>query len=538
MWRNFTDAQLELLAAERKTKLIDKYYEDHIPKKVDQNKSKKKAEKEESEDEKSENSEEEEEKEQSNESDEEEAPRPRDRVIKERSVSINLNAPASEISLELVDSMDIQVDFGQSSGAQSTQPPLASNEVEKEMDLSFLQDVWKWSEQNASKEVRPTVFKMADTPTKPKKEVSDSEDEEEDEEDDDDENEKGMKEKEDDCYIDESKIVIEPQQTNISVAYPGYSAWGKSTTLHLLANTESLLKQVMNKYPKQVKEVVNEQNVLGDTVLLQCLDSKYVDLVSRLIGDFNASINVHYEYINTNYPIHYITQMKNITLLKQIIPLCVKQKLVDVENEYGGSALHMACNQRWKKGVILLLKNGANVNMTDKKMRTPLHLAVYGANVGVNASFDIEEILLNRGANINALDKKLRSPLHYGFKRTIATFDPIEIVTGLCADKKLKIDEGDSNGNTPLCMAAMKGATISSLYLLQRGANLEKENNHKNTPLSLAILKDHPGYAVTLLQKGANVSHPIYLAQTSDTTHWIGRNSFYFIYLFFFFFTF
>src|SRR5690606_31423534 len=65
-------------------------------------------------------------------------------------------------------------------------------------------------------------------------------------------------------------------------------------------------------------------------------------------------------------------------------------------------------------------------------------------------------------------------------------------------------------GRTPLHYAAIRGATVSILYLLARGASLQREDSDSNTPLGLALLSNNPSCAITLLQKGADVQHPVH----------------------------
>ena len=74
--------------------------------------------------------------------------------------------------------------------------------------------------------------------------------------------------------------------------------------------------------------------------------------------------------------------------------------------------------------------------------------------------------------------------------------DPIETVTGLCSQNNILIDEPDKFGKyedsilftyfptrSPLIYASQRAATISALYLLRRGAGLERKDNWGNTPL-------------------------------------------------------
>ena len=63
-------------------------------------------------------------------------------------------------------------------------------------------------------------------------------------------------------------------------------------------------------------------------------------------------------------------------------------------------------------------------------------------------TFEIEKLLIDYGIDINLYDRKLRTPLHYAFVKIKKWMDkseinPIEIVYGLCAFKMLKPDLPD-----------------------------------------------------------------------------------------------
>ena len=63
---------------------------------------------------------------------------------------------------------------------------------------------------------------------------------------------------------------------------------------------------------------------------------------------------------------------------------------------------------------------------------------------------------------------------------------------------------------TPLHYAAQRSSTISSLYILQRGAQLESKDIYGNTPLGVALKNSHFDYGIILIQKCANVTMPVY----------------------------
>ena len=117
--------------------------------------------------------------------------------------------------------------------------------------------------------------------------------------------------------------------------------------------------------------------------------------------------------------------------------------------------------------------------------------------------------------NINQVDDRGRVPLHYAFVKIDNwnghdQIDPIETVSSLCGQPGLLIEVADKWQKTPLHYAAQRGAAICTLYILQRGANLESKDIYQNTALGISLLRKHFNYAILLIQKNANVCLPVY----------------------------
>jgi ankyrin repeat protein len=121
-----------------------------------------------------------------------------------------------------------------------------------------------------------------------------------------------------------------------------------------------------------------------------------------------------------------------------------------------------------------------------------------------DATFETEQLLIDLGININLRDSKMRVPLHYAFVKikdwtSSQPIDPIETVSSLCAQPSLEIDVADKWGKTPLHYAAQRAASICTLYILNRGANLESTDIYGNTALGISLLKKHFNYGIILI---------------------------------------
>jgi len=74
--------------------------------------------------------------------------------------------------------------------------------------------------------------------------------------------------------------------------------------------------------------------------------------------------------------------------------------------------------------------------------------------------------------------------------------------------KGLELDVPDKWLKTPLHYASQRGASICALYLVQRGADLERKDIYGNTSLGIGIMRKHFNYGILLIQKNASV-HPL-----------------------------
>lgn len=75
----------------------------------------------------------------------------------------------------------------------------------------------------------------------------------------------------------------------------------------------------------------------------------------------------------------------------------------------------------------------------------------------------------------------------------------------------VQVDVPDEFGATPLLCAARRGATISSLYLSKRGANLKTRDNAGNDTLGIALAGGHDQYAKIVLYQSFLHVHNLHI---------------------------
>ncbi|MFH4980945.1 hypothetical protein AB6A40_007654 [Gnathostoma spinigerum] len=98
--------------------------------------------------------------------------------------------------------------------------------------------------------------------------------------------------------------------------------------------------------------------------------------------------------------------------------------------------------------------------------------------------FKITSLLLQNGSNVNAQDRYRATPLHRA-----ASQGHEKIVPQLLAHPGLQIDLKDFEGCSALHLDSEEGREDVAIYLAERGANINLENNEKRLLLiSLQLL--------------------------------------------------
>mmetsp|Transcript_41579 Transcript_41579/g.36950 ORF Transcript_41579/g.36950 Transcript_41579/m.36950 type:complete len:306 (+) Transcript_41579:3536-4453(+) len=276
-----------------------------------------------------------------------------------------------------------------------------------------------------------------------------------------------------------------------------YDLLGEQNVLHLIAPYPH---PKLLEYFLSIKEIdVNKKSCYGSTPL-----NEYIEFVeeyhgSRKIGNqvlealLKAGADPNIPNNKEQYPIISAIQLRKLFCLE----ILAKYKAnLNVVNYEGDSPLVICVKRKQLKNTEILLKSGADPNFKDQMDRTPLHFALNSSKATADASFEMESILIQHGADINAIDKRKRTPLHYAFIKfgnpfSISQADPVETVTSYCSKDNCNVNIVDDQGNTPLHYAAQRGAQISALTLVKKGADVSIKNNDGNTPLAVALKCGH-----------------------------------------------
>ena len=123
-----------------------------------------------------------------------------------------------------------------------------------------------------------------------------------------------------------------------------------------------------------------------------------------------------------------------------------------------------------------LLAKGANPNVCDDDLRTPLHQAVLGNSVGLLG------LLLEAGADVNAKDAHGFTPLHFAAQEFLPEI--ARILVGKGAD----VNACDEDGNSVLWRAVFSSAGRDEIarFLVENGGRDDQANHEGVTPRDLA----------------------------------------------------
>jgi ankyrin repeat protein len=225
---------------------------------------------------------------------------------------------------------------------------------------------------------------------------------------------------------------------------------------------------------------------------------------------------------------------------------------INSEDKDGDTALYIASDRRRAKTVVLLIARGADVNKKDKKGFSALHIAckenrpdiveellkrdgievdsqsddgdfplLAASSVG---SLEMVKALFAKGANINKKNKNDHTLLHYAVWSDYS-FDE----TKWLVENGAHIDAEMDDGNTPLLRACqvMTTADVRKTvhFLLDKGADINKQNRKGDTALSLALEKGDRKLIARLIVKNIKESYFFKFKNGTTPLHTLFSNS-------------
>jgi len=160
-----------------------------------------------------------------------------------------------------------------------------------------------------------------------------------------------------------------------------------------------------------------------------------------------------------------------------------------------------------------LLEHGAHVNILTSQGESALHVSIQLEDD------DAIELLLDFGAEITLRDT-VDNPKLLTLFNDIAIFSSNEVSCfssakqgdlvrlSLTCNKDLSLFKSTQHGHTLLHLATYSGKKELIIYLLNKGLNIDEEDNNANTPLNIAVkFKDYEDIVTLLIKRNATLDH-------------------------------
>ena len=317
---------------------------------------------------------------------------------------------------------------------------------------------------------------------------------------------------------------LEPEKE--SAKYTEYGKWSPVHFMVKACSSNNLDECTGLNLILTYKPELECKNLAGDTALslavkLQCVSS--VDLLLKVKANPSVMYIVEqYQGKDVEAPvIHFATKLLLADIVKSLLAAGAQPDSRNSKTKR--TCLHEVVSNRSDEVVgvkimTCLLEAGADVNAVDAEKKSALHLSVDSNSGSSDSSTDYEELLINKGANIFHKCNSGRMPIHYVFKKIDSpedksNIDPIELLSLLSRTMRdQQLDEPDCNCQSPLHLAASRGASICCVHLLKKKPMIDRLDKDGNTPLSFAVSNKHDSCAIILIQNGANVKSNVVFA--------------------------
>lgn len=177
---------------------------------------------------------------------------------------------------------------------------------------------------------------------------------------------------------------------------------------------------------------------------------------------------------------------------------------VNLENNSGDTALHLAAKYQNEKLFQLLLLLNADLNSTNADGRTILHLLVHVVNkVNADKTVSLAVELINRGVNVDPQDKKKQTPLFYGVRNGNTKITQFLLKNGA------QVNTIDKDKSSPLLNLLNNKCSLKSLkLLLEYGADVNQRDKDGYSALTKILENKDQSYKLLelLLEYGADVN--------------------------------
>jgi len=268
----------------------------------------------------------------------------------------------------------------------------------------------------------------------------------------------------------------------------------------------------------------NTYKAANKSILLLSIENKQLEVAEYLMTKTNLAKTVDEEGMNA---FHYLAQ--RVDNIVEFFEMLQEHGLQFITDKKGRRPLHYAVTALQKFSAtdistdnleFLLSADPQGLAATDIDLRTPIFYTF----------IPFEETWINRtvasnnqsqshfGSTIplnliisSAVPEPMKSIENPFDSKKITKSDPIAIFSLLLKQMNASnLGKTDKYGNSILHYAAMAGANICLLTLLNKVKAVNVKNTLGNTPLALAVDNSHESATMTLIQAGANITDKFY----------------------------
>ncbi len=224
---------------------------------------------------------------------------------------------------------------------------------------------------------------------------------------------------------------------------------------------------------------------LGEKLLEAC-DSGDLNQIKKYLHE-GADINYRGGFRDIFSPILNAIMGSHYEVVEFLIERGAK---LDELDNFGRSLL---CHARNKKILLLLIKNGLDINHKDTALEAiPIHW------FSLHGRLEMVQTVIDMGSDINARDKRGFTPLFW------ACYSSRLPSVKFLLEHGAKFDTKSLNAATPLHIACLEENPELILFLIARGADINAQDKYGNTPLHWAGSLKRKQNIEVLLKHGAN----------------------------------
>ncbi|CAH2222887.1 rabankyrin-5 isoform X1 [Pelobates cultripes] len=222
-------------------------------------------------------------------------------------------------------------------------------------------------------------------------------------------------------------------------------------------------ESILKREPGAAEQVDNK----GRNFLHVAVQNSDIESVLFLIS-VQANVNSRVQDASKLTPLHLAVQAGSEIIVRNLLLAGAK---VNELTKHRQTALHLAAQQDMPTICSVLLENGVDFGAADENGNNALHLAVMHGRLN-----NIRCLLTECNVDAEALNLRGQSPMHilgqYGKENAAAIFELF-----LECMPEYPLDKPDTEGNTVLLLAYMKGNANLCRAIVKAGARLGVNNN-------------------------------------------------------------